>query len=74
MVEPPSLVLVCEHKVLSEAAVKVIEKRFGITPEMFPKILESDPQIKRINAKPGQLVEILSGDSKRPHYRYVIKG
>lgn len=72
MVRPSDLVH--EHKLVSEKEAKLIGKTYGVSIDMFPSIYESDPQAKLINAKPGQLIEINGPDSKKPYYRYVIKG
>ncbi len=51
--------LVPEHRVLSkEEAKQVIEKYAGGNPELLPKILISDPAVRILRAKPGDVIEI----------------
>ncbi len=68
--------LIPQHKILSESEAKKIAKEYGIPFEKFPKILESDPQLQRISAKSGQLIQIEREDptGEYPYYRYVVKG
>jgi DNA-directed RNA polymerase subunit H (RpoH/RPB5) len=63
-----------EHKILSDSEVKSVLKKYNTTVDAFPKIHENDPQIKRIGAKNGQLVEIKGWESKQAYYRFVVKG
>ncbi len=55
--------LVPKHRVLSEKETKeVIEKFAGgdrsLAIRIFPKILSSDPAVRILKAKPGQIIEI----------------
>jgi len=51
--------LVPEHRVLSKKEAKeVIEKFAGGNPELLPKILVSDPAVRILRAKPGDVIEI----------------
>lgn len=51
--------LVPEHRVLSkEEAKKIIEKFAGGNPELLPKILITDPAVRILRAKPGDVIEI----------------
>ena len=55
--------LVPKHRLLSEdEARKVIEKYAGgdrsLAMRIFPKILTSDPAVRILKAKPGQIIEI----------------
>jgi DNA-directed RNA polymerase subunit H (RpoH/RPB5) len=61
---------------LSESEAKKIAKEFSITLDKFPKILESDPQIQKLGAKSGRLIQINRNDDGKKYvaYRYVIKG
>ncbi|HUC38544.1 MAG TPA: DNA-directed RNA polymerase subunit RpoH/Rpb5 C-terminal domain-containing protein [Candidatus Acidoferrum sp.] len=70
---PASPRLVVKHAVLSSAEANKIAKRFKTTLDKFPKIAESDPQAKKIGAKPGQLVEIKRDDPTGSYlyYRFV---
>lgn len=68
--------LIPEHKLLSDSEAKKAAAKFNVRFEDFPKILESDPQVMALGAKPGQLVEIKRNDdgNKYSYYRYVVKG
>ncbi len=68
--------LVPKHELLSESEAKKVSKKFNIPIDKFPKILESDPQVTALGAKPGQLIEITRNDGtgNYPYYRYVVKG
>jgi len=51
--------LVPEHRVLPpEKAKEIIEKYAGGNPELLPKILVSDPAVRILRAKPGDIIEI----------------
>jgi len=51
--------LVPENRVLPpEEARKVIEKYAGGNPELLPKILVTDPAVRILRAKPGDVIEI----------------
>lgn len=69
--------LVPQHRVLSPEEAQEVLKRFGVQPQQLPYILISDPIVKTLGAKPGDIIEI-----KRPsetageaiYYRLVVKG
>ena len=67
--------LIPEHELVSASEANKIAKKFGVQLEKFPKILESDPQVKKLNAKPGQLIAIHREDPTGGYiyYRYVVK-
>ena len=69
--------LVPKFKILSEDEKKQILERFKTTEDKLPKILESDPVVKKLDAKKGDVLEItrssnVSGESV--YYRIVGKG
>jgi DNA-directed RNA polymerase subunit H len=70
--------LVPKHVVLSEKEKENVMKMYGIKKlNQFPKILQSDPVIKILKAKPGDLIKIIrksdtAGESI--YYRVVIEG
>jgi DNA-directed RNA polymerase subunit H len=63
---------------LSEKEKENVMKMYGIKKlNQFPKILQSDPVIKILKAKPGDLIKIIrksdtAGESI--YYRVVIEG
>ena len=50
--------LVPRHEVLSAAEKKELLERMAITEKQLPKMLDSDPVIKQIEAKPGDVIKI----------------
>ncbi len=69
--------LVPKHSVLSEKEKEELLKKYGITLKELPRILSSDPMVKKLGAKPGDVIKI---ERKSPtagksiYYRVVIKG
>jgi DNA-directed RNA polymerase subunit H len=68
--------LVPEHIILKEEEKKEVLEKFKIKPENLPKILLSDPVVKAINAKEGDILKIIrqsktAGTSL--YYRIVVK-
>lgn len=68
--------MVPKFKILSKEEKKQILERFRTAEEKLPKILESDPVVKKLNAKAGDVLEIarssdVSGQSL--YYRSVGK-
>jgi DNA-directed RNA polymerase subunit H len=68
--------LVPEHIILSKEEEKEILDKFKIRPENLPKILISDPVVKAIGAKEGDILKIIrksktAGTSL--YYRVVVK-
>jgi DNA-directed RNA polymerase subunit H len=70
------LELIPKHELLSESEAKEISKKYNTTIERFPKINESDPQAKKLDAKPGQLIQIHREGQRGKYlfYRFVVKG
>jgi DNA-directed RNA polymerase subunit H len=50
--------LVPKHEVLSEKDIEKALKKFKITRDQLPKILITDPAVKRIGGKVGDIVKI----------------
>ena len=68
--------LVPKHRIMSEKEVEELLKKYGITKDKLPKILASDPVIKAIGAKVGDVIEItrkspIAGQTK--YYRVVVR-
>ena len=52
--------MVPEHRVLSKKEAKeIIEKYAGGNPNLLPKILVTDPAVRILKAKPGDVIEII---------------
>ncbi|MEM3291300.1 MAG: DNA-directed RNA polymerase subunit H [Saccharolobus sp.] len=76
-IDPRIHYLVPMHEVLNINDAYKILKELGIKPEQLPWIRSSDPVIRSIGAKPGDIIRIVR---KSPlygqviSYRYVISG
>jgi DNA-directed RNA polymerase subunit H len=69
--------LVPKHEILKEQEAKEVLERYKIQPYQLPWIRTSDPVIKRIGAKPGDIVKITRVSptaGKAIAYRYVVEG
>lgn len=50
--------LVPKHEILSKKEAEEVLEKFNITKGQLPKILISDPVVKKIEAKVGNIIEI----------------
>lgn len=50
--------LVPKHEILSKKEKKEVLERYNVDESKFPKILPNDPVVKRIKAKPKDLIKI----------------
>jgi DNA-directed RNA polymerase subunit H (RpoH/RPB5) len=50
--------LVPPHSIADEDEVSLVLEYYGITRDQIPRILRSDPAVKVLGAKPGQVVRI----------------
>ncbi len=69
--------LVPKHTILGEKEKNELLKRYGITLKELPRILESDPMAKLLDAKPGDVIKIERESpvaGKSVYYRVVVKG
>ncbi|MHC1635869.1 MAG: DNA-directed RNA polymerase subunit H [Candidatus Methanospirareceae archaeon] len=68
--------LVPKHEIMSEEEVKKLLDLYKINKEQLPKIKSSDPVIKEIGARVGDVVKITRRSrtaGKFLFYRYVIE-
>ena len=68
--------LVPKHEILSEKEKEAVLKKYNISKNQLPKILYSDPIIKEINAKVGDLIKITRNSKvagKSIYYRIVSR-
>ena len=68
--------LVPDHILLTRVEADQLMKKYRIKPFQMPKIKESDPAIKSINGKSGDIVKILRSSPTAgvaEYFRYVIK-
>ncbi|MEM7816103.1 MAG: DNA-directed RNA polymerase subunit H [Candidatus Aenigmatarchaeota archaeon] len=50
--------LVPKHEILSQKEKKELLEKMKVSEKQLPKILDSDPVVKKIGAKPGDLIKI----------------
>ncbi len=70
-------VLVPKHEILSPKEREELLAKYRVKPYQLPKIRASDPAVKAIGAKPGDIVRIIrESPTAGTHivYRYVIEG
>jgi len=68
--------LVPEHIVLSKEEAKKVLDQYNVQPEQLPKILASDPVVKAIGAKKGDIIKIIRKSEtaqKAVVYRVVVE-
>jgi DNA-directed RNA polymerase subunit H len=68
--------LVPEHIILKENEIKEVLEKFKIGPQNLPKILLSDPAVKAIDAKEGDILKIVRKSKTAGtsiYFRVVIK-
>jgi len=68
-------VLVPKHEIVSEEEKAQLIKMYG-SLKNFPRILSSDPQVKLLGAKPGDVIKIVRKSEvagETIYYRVVIE-
>ncbi len=68
-------ILVPKHEVLSQEEAEELLRVLGISKEQLPKIKATDPIVKEIGAKPGDIVKITRESltaGKSVFYRLVV--
>jgi DNA-directed RNA polymerase subunit H len=68
--------LVPEHVICPEEELKSLLEKFNIKRRHLPKILASDPAVKAVGAKPGQVVKIFRSSDVAGQsiaYRLVVR-
>ena len=68
-------ILVPKHEVLSKEEAEELLKILGINKEQLPKIKATDPIVKEIGAKPGDIIKITRDSltaGKSVFYRLVV--
>jgi len=66
-----------EHIILSKEEAEEVLKMYHVKPTQLPFILVSDPVIRHLNAKPGDIVKIIRRSPTAGisiYYRYVVEG
>ena len=68
--------LVPLHVIISDKEKEELFKRYNITPDQLPKILNTDPVSISIGAQPGQIVKIIRKSHTAKEavaYRFVVE-
>jgi len=67
--------LVPKHIILSPQEKEELLKKYGIKENQLPKIYASDPIVRLIGAKPGDVIKIIREfeGKKSVYYRLVVK-
>ena len=68
--------LVPQHTIISEEEKKELFKKYDITADQLPKILDTDPVSKSIGAKPGQFIKVIRKSRTAKEavaYRFVVE-
>ena len=69
--------LVCEHSKVADTEKEALLKKYDISLQDLPKIMQYDPAIKHLNAKVGDLIKIERQSKtagKSAYFREVIEG
>jgi len=68
--------LVPEHIPLSDTEAKDVLKKYKVNQDNLPNILVTDPCVKMLDAKPGQIIKIIRRSQTAgmfTTYRVVVK-
>ena len=68
--------LVPIHEIISKEEEKELLEKFNITIDQLPKILDTDPVVIFIDAKPGQIIKVTRKSqtaAKSIAYRLVVE-
>ncbi len=68
--------LVPKHTIISEKKEKEVLEKYNIHPDQLPKILNTDPVVVSIGAKPGQIIKVERESQtarKAVAYRIVVE-
>ncbi len=69
--------LVPKHVILNDREKKELLKKYNITLNQLPRAITSDPMVKKLDAKVGDVLKITRISSTAgniPYYRVVVKG
>ncbi len=75
MIDVFSNYLVPKHEVITEKEKRELLKKYNVSSKQLPKILKSDPAVKVLGAKPGDIIRITRKNSIMGdifYYRYVM--
>ena len=75
VLNPLKHIYVPKHEIVSEKEKQELSKLYNATNNQFPQILLSDPVIREIGAKPGDMIKITRESQTAgvtEYYRYVV--
>jgi DNA-directed RNA polymerase subunit H len=70
-------VLVPKHEIVKPEERKKLLEQYRVQPHQLPRLKASDPAVKAIGAKPGDIVKIIRDSptaGKYVSYRHVVEG
>lgn len=70
-------IYVPKHEIIPEDDVPEILKKYNARLEQFPYILVSDPVVKEIGGRPGDLIKVARKSptaGEIAYYRFVVEG
>jgi len=70
-------VLVPKHEIASSEEREKLLSEYRVQPYQLPRLKASDPAVKAIGAKPGDIVKVTRDSpsaGKYVSYRYVVEG
>jgi len=69
-------VLVPKHEIIGEDEKKQVLTQFNATEEQFPFLFSTDPVVREIGAKPGDMIRITRVSDtagETTYYRFVVE-
>ena len=69
-------ILVPKHEILSKKEAEELLRKYRIKPYHLPKIKSSDPAVKALGAKPGDIIKITRKSptaGEAVYYRFVVR-
>jgi len=70
-------VLVPKHEIIASEEREKVLSEYRVQPYQLPRLKASDPAVKAIGAKPGDIVKVIRDSpsaGKYVSYRYVVEG
>jgi DNA-directed RNA polymerase subunit H len=68
--------LVPKHEILSAESKKLLLMQFSATEDQFPFIFNTDPVVREVGAKPGDMMKITRVSDtagETTYYRFVVE-
>ena len=68
--------LVPKHEVLSSEEAEEILRKYRVSPQQLPQILNTDPAVRELGAKPGDIIRIIRKSptaGETVYYRVVVR-